>query len=134
MMEATSPISNWLKLSSIGGVSTDVALAISALLLTIAWRSFTTRLHGGKPLPPGPASFPIIGNLLAMPATGKEMGVFASWAKKWGPIVHIKTFGRHVVVLNTLKAANELLERRSELYSDRPARCVTKLLSFPSTF
>ncbi|TDL14934.1 cytochrome P450 [Rickenella mellea] len=124
MVETTSPISNWLKLRSIGGFSIDILLVISALLLTIAWRSFTTRLHGGKPLPPGPASFPVIGNLLAMPATGKEMGVFASWAKKWGPIVHIKTFGRHVVVLNTLKAANELLERRSELYSDRPARSV----------
>ncbi|TDL27710.1 cytochrome P450 [Rickenella mellea] len=122
MIETTSPISTWLKLGSIGGSSPDVVLVISVLVLTIAWRSFTTTLHGNKPLPPGPASIPIIGSLFAMPAAGKEMGVFAWWAKKWGPIVHIKIFGRHIVVLNTLKAASDLLERRSNIYSDRPAR------------
>jgi hypothetical protein len=38
-----------------------------------------------------------------------------------GDILHISAFGNHVVVINSLKMAEELFERRAQLYSDRPA-------------
>ena len=37
-----------------------------------------------------------------------------------GDILHASAFGSHVVVINSLKMAEELFERRAQLYSDRP--------------
>ena len=37
-----------------------------------------------------------------------------------GPIVYINLAGQDVVVLNTLKVAADLLDRRSSIYSSRP--------------
>ena len=37
-----------------------------------------------------------------------------------GDIVHVETFGNHVIYLNTIEAANELLDKRSTIYSSRP--------------
>ncbi|KAJ8508022.1 hypothetical protein ONZ45_g9663 [Pleurotus djamor] len=37
-----------------------------------------------------------------------------------GDIVHVTIFGRHVVLVNSLSIANDLFEKRSRLYSDRP--------------
>jgi hypothetical protein len=34
-------------------------------------------------------------------------------------IVHVELFGTHIVVLNSEKAATDLLEKRSSIYSDR---------------
>lgn len=37
-----------------------------------------------------------------------------------GDIVHARVFGQHIVVLNSVAAANDLLDKRSHIYSDRP--------------
>ena len=37
-----------------------------------------------------------------------------------GDVVHIKIFGQPLVILNSLKAARDLLDKRSSIYSDRP--------------
>jgi hypothetical protein len=37
-----------------------------------------------------------------------------------GDILHVSVFGNHVVVINSLKMAEEVFERRAQLYSDRP--------------
>jgi cytochrome P450 len=42
--------------------------------------------------------------------------------------VFYRIFGRNVVVLNTFKAANDLLEARSNIYSDRPMAWMYKEL------
>lgn len=34
-------------------------------------------------------------------------------------VVHVDVLGSHVVILNSIEAATELLERRSSIYSDR---------------
>jgi cytochrome P450 len=38
-----------------------------------------------------------------------------------GDVLHVSVFGNHVVVINSLKMAEEVFERRAQLYSDRPA-------------
>jgi cytochrome P450 len=35
-------------------------------------------------------------------------------------VIHIDILGSHIVILNSIKSANELLEKRSSIYSDRP--------------
>ena len=37
-----------------------------------------------------------------------------------GDLVHIKTLGQHIVVVNSLDIASELFGKRSSIYSDRP--------------
>ena len=37
-----------------------------------------------------------------------------------GDVVHIKIFGQPVVILNSLQASRDLLDKRSSIYSDRP--------------
>ncbi|KAF5329266.1 hypothetical protein D9619_009011 [Psilocybe cf. subviscida] len=37
-----------------------------------------------------------------------------------GDVVHIDVFGQSMIILNSLKAARDLLEKRSSIYSDRP--------------
>ncbi|KAI0297570.1 cytochrome P450 [Multifurca ochricompacta] len=54
--------------------------------------------------------------------TRDEWATFQKWSKDFGSdIVHVTVFGTHIVILNSAKAANELLDGRSAIYSDRPA-------------
>ncbi|KAF8588233.1 cytochrome P450 [Ramaria rubella] len=71
------------------------------------------------PLPPGPKPLPIIGNVLDLPKE-KDWETYGRWAKEYGDIVHVRTFGRSIIILNSYKAVNDLMEKRSSNYSDRP--------------
>ncbi|KAG2034085.1 cytochrome P450 [Suillus americanus] len=53
--------------------------------------------------PPGPPGWPLIGN-----------------GKKYGDILHIEVLGQHIVVLNSVKTAMDMLDNKSAIYSDRP--------------
>jgi hypothetical protein len=115
-------------------------LAVLGFCLAIAYLLVRRKKHGEYPLPPGPKGLPIIGNLLDMP-TSDEWVTFQKWSKDFGSnlfpspfseshrhpdllslgsdVVHISIFGTHIVILNSAKAASDLLDGRSALYSDR---------------
>ncbi|KAH7883383.1 cytochrome P450 [Phlebopus sp. FC_14] len=81
-----------------------------------------------RPLPPGPKPKFFTGNVHQLPRT-QAWKVFAEWSEAFkSPIVFYRIFGRNVVVLNTFKAANDLLEARSDTYSDRPMAWMFKEL------
>ena len=71
------------------------------------------------PYPPGPKPLPLLGNLLDAPSSYYWL-TYADWAKKYGDINHISIFGQHIVILNSIEACTDLLEKRSAKYSDRP--------------
>ncbi|KAG1747595.1 cytochrome P450 [Suillus lakei] len=71
------------------------------------------------PYPPGPLGWPLIGNISDMPRI-KPCITFAEWGKKYGDISHVQVLGQHVIVLNTVKTAMEMLDSKSAIYSDRP--------------
>jgi len=75
--------------------------------------------RGGLPYPPGPRPLPIIGNLLDIP---KEFSwlAYTRFSKAYGDILSFHIFGQVIVVLNTAKAAKDLLDKRGDVYSDRP--------------
>ena len=54
-----------------------------------------------------------------MPTSYHWLG-FTEWAKEYGDIVHVQAFGKHVVILNSIEAVEDLLEQKSAIYSDRP--------------
>ncbi|KAH9039868.1 cytochrome P450, partial [Lactarius pseudohatsudake] len=73
----------------------------------------------GLPYPPGPKRIPIIGNLLDMPSR-EEWVTYKKWSDQYGSdVVHVDVLGTHMVIVNSAKAANELFDKRSSIYSDR---------------
>nr|AAS88582.1 PAH-inducible cytochrome P450 monooxygenase PC-PAH 3 [Phanerodontia chrysosporium] len=69
--------------------------------------------------PPGPKGLPIVGNLFDVP-TDHGWKRYQEIGKEYGSdIVHFQVFGSHIVVVNTAKAARELLDKRSNIYSDK---------------
>ncbi|KZV70540.1 cytochrome P450 [Peniophora sp. CONT] len=69
-----------------------------------------------KQYPPGPIGLPFLGHVLGMPRRED----WEEWASRYGDIVHISTFGKHIIMINSAQAAIDLLEKRSAIYSDRP--------------
>ncbi|PIL25375.1 cytochrome P450 [Ganoderma sinense ZZ0214-1] len=80
-------------------------------------------------LPPGPAPLPLIGNFLDFPRThvGRE---FAEMTKKYGDVVYLSMLGQDTIVLGSLEAARDLLDKRSANYSDRPTSVMVQLVGY----
>ncbi|KAA1477985.1 cytochrome P450 [Dentipellis sp. KUC8613] len=85
------------------------------------------------PFPPGPPGLPLVGNALNMPAN-QEWKEFARWGDKYGSILHVSLFGQHLIILDTLEVSSALLDKRSNIYSDRPSLYVAgEVMGFTST-
>ncbi|KAJ8079586.1 hypothetical protein PM082_011173 [Marasmius tenuissimus] len=70
--------------------------------------------------PPGPQGLPLIGNLLQVP-TKFEWQTYHKWCRELGTdIIHLDALGVSIIVLDSVKAAEELVEKRSAIYSSRP--------------
>ena len=123
-------------------MSALLSLSIPVLIALLLGKYVTSRKQH-RPYPPGPKPKPIIGNALDIPTT--DLGnVYAAWGKKYnsesndlfcpfaniraiGNIVHASALGSHIVVLNKFEDAEELLEKRAAIYSDRPEFPIQKL-------
>ncbi|TFK27925.1 cytochrome P450 [Coprinopsis marcescibilis] len=80
------------------------------------WRKRNPR---GLPYPPGPRGYPLIGNILDLPRT-YQWEAFSEWTGKYGDIIYLEVLKQPILVLNSLKRVEDLLEKRSANYSDRP--------------
>ncbi|KAH9928065.1 cytochrome P450 [Fomitopsis serialis] len=77
-------------------------------------------LAGGPPRAVGrPTGWPVIGNILDMPSS-YEWKTFARWGERWGDIMSVNLFGKHMIILDSFEVANDLLDKKSSIYSDRP--------------
>ena len=101
--------------------------------------------HRRQRLPPGPAGTPLLGTL-RLPAV-PSWESYRAWAKEYGTrisleferftdyfelgsdVIYFNALGNHIVILNSMQAANDLLDKRSSIYSDRRA---DRLSSCPS--
>ncbi|KAF8904752.1 hypothetical protein CPB84DRAFT_654879 [Gymnopilus junonius] len=91
---------------------------VGAVLVVLIPKLFNS-YRRSRALPPGPRGLPILGNVLQAP-TQMPWFKFAEWGQQYGPIFSLNMAGQTVIVLSTFKAAGDLLDRRSNLYSDRP--------------
>ncbi|KAJ6535175.1 cytochrome P450 [Mycena capillaripes] len=94
-------------------------------ILLYLWSSQIER----RPLPPGPPKDPLIGHLRYMP-TAQAPFVFHEWAETYGDVMHLQVLGKSMIVLDTLQAAVDLLDKKGSIYSDRPPLGWTYMLSF----
>ncbi|GJE96530.1 cytochrome P450 [Phanerochaete sordida] len=79
--------------------------------------------------PPGPKGLPVLGNLFDVPVDYPWIG-FCDIGKQHGSdVVHFQVLGTHLVVLNSLQAVGDLLEKQSNVYSDRPSTIMLDELS-----
>jgi len=115
-----------------------IILATSLLLISVWLILNRSRPSRKIPLPPGPPADPLIGHLRIIPPKHTDvffyelskkygmLGVFLSgitwqWRLWWpsGKVLSLQIPGKTLVVLNSAKAAIDLLDKRSAIYSDR---------------
>ncbi|KAJ3740433.1 cytochrome P450 [Lentinula detonsa] len=99
-------------------------LAVAALLvlsLVILYESYRKTISHQYPLPPGPKKLPIVGNLFDVPKSGRVWLEYAELSRRYkSDIIHLGALGNSIVILNSARIANELLDKRSSIYSSRP--------------
>lgn len=116
---------------------TDFVVCLAAFAL-LWW--VHTRRSGGTltrlPHPPGPPGLPLVGNLRDLPSHEAWL-TYRRWGREYGELkprgvgipvltvsvgsdlIRLNVLGSNIVVANTLKAATDLMEKRSSIYSDR---------------
>ncbi|KAF8797657.1 cytochrome P450 [Phlegmacium glaucopus] len=97
-------------------LTTECAIGVVFLL---AFYTYKALAYPSINFPPGPKPLPIIGNVLQIPAEHQEEK-FTEWAPQYGDVMHLKIFGQSMVILHSLQAARDLLDKRGSIYSDRP--------------
>ncbi|KAG6819996.1 hypothetical protein H0H93_006699, partial [Arthromyces matolae] len=91
------------------------------------------------PLPPSPPADPILGHLRFIPATDQDV-FFYNLGKEYesdngfeGDVIYLHVLGKPMIVLNSVKAAVDLLEKRSMNYSDRPDFPIFEMMGWDPT-
>ncbi|KAH8977577.1 CyP450 monooxygenase [Lactarius hatsudake] len=89
------------------------------------------RNPGGLPYPPGPKGYPIIGNLFDIPSVFIYKRFLEMSRELNSDIVHLQVFGFHLIACNSKGVADDLLDKRSSIYSDRPRMpMIVELMGF----
>ncbi|KAK7678431.1 hypothetical protein QCA50_018491 [Cerrena zonata] len=91
------------------------------------------RLTRSSRLPPGQRGYPVIGNILDIPAT-QQWKTFSEWTKIYGDVMCLKLPMHHVIVLGSPQAVSDLMEKRSDIYSDRPISIMDELIGWDWAF
>lgn len=81
-----------------------------------------------KTLPPGPPTLPILGNLHQIPKKGAHFQ-FTTWAQKYGALYTLKLGTGTAAVLTDRRLIKQLIDKKSAIYSERPASYVADLIS-----
>ncbi|KAF7977286.1 hypothetical protein HWV62_4247 [Athelia sp. TMB] len=107
---------------------TNLALILGCLLFSVLY--LLRKNSKSSRYPPTPPGWPLLGNLLEMPTT-EEWVQYKQWGQDLkSDIIHLNACGTHIIVLNSLETVTDLLEKRSTIYSDRPAAPMMHLMGF----
>ncbi len=119
------------------GLYLAIELLLVVVLLIYAVRGRLSRRKNKQNYPPGPTPRFLVGNWFDFPQRD-DASQYIEWEKKYhsaliqafriplkilqsvGSILHTSCLGQHFLILNSLEDAEALLEKRADIYSDRP--------------
>ncbi|KZT67723.1 cytochrome P450 [Daedalea quercina L-15889] len=104
-------------------------LLTSVLVCLVAYVVLARLTRGDRRLPPGPWRLPLVGSVHHLPLEYQQKEFFRL-AKTYGDVIYVQLFSRPAVILNSLQAAQDLFEKRSSKYSDRPRFTLVALMGF----
>jgi len=101
-------------------MSVERSIALILLLLTVCRFIYSRYMNPQKSvhLPPGPTGIPILGNVHQIPLEHQEY-TFAKWGRKYGDVVYVRLFSKPALILNSLRASQDLLDKKAFAYSDK---------------
>ncbi|OJA08941.1 hypothetical protein AZE42_07502 [Rhizopogon vesiculosus] len=118
MLTSLNKLTQWHKTFTI-----MMSLSIQGVALAIGLLAFFAIVRWMSPhkrhMPPGPTPIPFLGNVFDINADALWVS-YTKMRETYGNIVYTSALGMDIVVLNSEEVANELLEGRSQIYSDRP--------------
>ncbi|KAK7431465.1 hypothetical protein QQZ08_001955 [Neonectria magnoliae] len=110
-----------------GGVELSIIVFIAMLLLTHLWKK------PSLPLPPGPPGEFLLGHTRLIPKDNTA-AVYARWSKEYdSDIIHVKSLGQSIVVLNSVDAAKDVLQRKGANFCDRPKFTLLEVMGWGKT-
>ncbi|KAK1232038.1 hypothetical protein PQX77_004821, partial [Marasmius sp. AFHP31] len=93
-------------------------IAVSAFLVI---RQIDRARRRQASLPPGPKGLPILGNIRDIANRQDYLWItYSQWAQRFGNVFRLNIFGVPTIILNSHEAITEILDKRSQNYSDRP--------------
>ncbi|KAI0312135.1 cytochrome P450 [Amylostereum chailletii] len=108
----------------ISALNAVLVTSITTLIFIWARRRLQRRTY-----PPGPPPKFLVGNLHDLPFGGNEWDQWEQLGKKYGSdIVYLSVLRASILVINSYKAATDLLDKKSAVYSDRPRFVMIKEL------
>ncbi|KAG2356965.1 cytochrome P450 [Suillus spraguei] len=88
-------------------------------VVVTAISQFIKKRQNNPPLPPGPMALPLLGSVLSVNAREPWL-TYTKWGAAYGDLVFVRILNEEIVVVNSQKIAEDLLDKRSRIYSDRP--------------
>ncbi|KAF5315354.1 hypothetical protein D9619_007133 [Psilocybe cf. subviscida] len=108
---------------------TVLAVFIGAIVIYAIQRSQSSALRS-LPLPPGPSVTSWLSGHQSIIPVAKPWEVYAKWADKYGPVIHLRVYGQHTIILSSVDDCVEVFDKRSNLYSDRPRLTMINLMGW----
>ncbi|KIY70825.1 cytochrome P450 [Cylindrobasidium torrendii FP15055 ss-10] len=105
-----------------------LALLVVAGVLFALWVGSLRRL----PKPPGPRGLPLLGNVFDIPS-GRTWEGFARMGERYGPLISLSLGPVTMVIANTYNVAHDILDKKSQIYSDRPYLALAELVGWDLT-
>ncbi|RXW19089.1 hypothetical protein EST38_g6769 [Candolleomyces aberdarensis] len=97
------------------------------------WLDRKARNPRGLPLPPGPKGLPVVGNLFQLPQKDPWLE-YDRLNREYGDLVYLEAVGQPILILGSLERANEILERKSSKYSNRPVLPALEMIDVAWSF
>ncbi|KAJ7765661.1 cytochrome P450 [Mycena metata] len=95
------------------------SVLFSILTVIIVGSQYIRGRKRAPPLPPGPRGLPLLGNISDVP-TSEHWLKFAELGNVWGDISSLTVLGQTMIIVNSVKIAEDLLDVRGANFSDRP--------------
>ncbi|EJD05103.1 cytochrome P450 [Fomitiporia mediterranea MF3/22] len=95
-------------------------LAVVTSILVFGYAAVWKTRSASQRFPPSPPADPFLGHARSL-ILNMPWQTYAKWKETYGDVVYLHALGRSIIIIDSVKAARELLEKKSSTFSDRPA-------------